>query len=246
MATNNKSLTTYLPDRSVEWLESYCLEYKHLQNKDGNPKLGTAIADIIARLADGELSLPIKIEPQSTLPIQYGTEVALLKGEVEELKKLINEYSTSRLPDTVLDLETVKHEIGTALEPVIESVTELEAYTQSQLASVRDELKALGGRSVTPDTIALATTKTATIRTKPENEPDWVNTDNRRFYTPLSGDSELLAKVTAAIELHPKDNKALAESLMSVGLHKVDGTALGSDSVSRIRKVVKNLNSSID
>ena len=49
MATINKSLTTYLPAQSLEWLEKYCLDYKHLQNKDGNPKLGTAIADIIAR-----------------------------------------------------------------------------------------------------------------------------------------------------------------------------------------------------
>jgi hypothetical protein len=55
-------------------------------------------------------------------------------------------------------------------------------------------------------------------------------------------DSESLAKVTNSIELHPTDNKALAESLVSVGFHKGDGTALGSDSMSRIRKVLRHLN----
>jgi hypothetical protein len=96
---------------------------------------------------------------------------------------------------------------------------------------------------VTPETISKTVRGVSTTaKSKPENEPDWVNTDNRRFYTPLSGNSELLVKVIAAIELHPKDNKALAESLISVGLHKADGSALGSDSVSRIRKVVKHLN----
>jgi hypothetical protein len=54
--------------------------------------------------------------------------------------------------------------------------------------------------------------------------------------------SELLAKVTNSIELHPTDNKALAESLVSVGLHKADGTALDSASMSRIKKVVLGLN----
>ncbi len=148
MATINKSLTTYLPAQSVEWLESYCLDYKHLQNKDGNPKLGTAIADIIDRLANGELALPEKIESQSTAPIQYGTEFTALKGEVEELQKLLTEYVTNKLPDTVLDLETVKHEIEVALEPIRESVSNLDADLQSQCAMVRDELKAIADREI--------------------------------------------------------------------------------------------------
>jgi hypothetical protein len=141
MATINKSLTTYLPAQSLEWLERYCLDYKHLQNKDGNPKLGTAVADIIARLADGELALPDNIEAQSTLPVQYGTEFETLRGEVEELKKLLTEYGTNKLPSTILDLEPVKREIEVALEPIKESVSKLDADTQSQFAAVRDELK---------------------------------------------------------------------------------------------------------
>ena len=93
MATTNKALTTYLPTESVEWLEKYCLDYKHLLNKEGNPKLGTALADIISRLVDGELALPIKIEPVSTVidNVMYSTEISGLKGEVEALGEQVSE-----------------------------------------------------------------------------------------------------------------------------------------------------------
>ena len=141
MATTNKSLTTYLPHQSVEWLEKYCLDYKYLQNKEGNPKLGTAIADIIARLSDGELSLPVAINPQSTLPIQYGTEIAEMRREIEELKKLIFEYGTPNLRDTVLNLEVVKDEIDKGLQPTNAAIIELEIYTKSQFDAVREDLK---------------------------------------------------------------------------------------------------------
>jgi hypothetical protein len=76
---------------------------------------------------------------------------------------------------------------------------------------------------------------------KPEGEPSWVNQENRRFYLKLVDDSELLAKARSAIDLHPTDNKALAESLVIAGLHKQDGTTFDSASTSRIRGVVKNL-----
>ena len=125
MATTNKALTTYLPTESVEWLEKYCLDYKHLLNKEGNPKLGTALADIISRLNDGELTLPLKTEPTSTVVgnAQYSTEISTLKGEVEDLKKSLAEYSASKIPDTVLDLEAVNtridETIGKAVEPIL-------------------------------------------------------------------------------------------------------------------------------
>jgi hypothetical protein len=138
MATTNKALTTYLPNESVEWLERYCLDYKHLLNKEGNPKLGTALADIISRLADGELTLPPKIEPTSTVVdnAQYGTEIVSLKCEIEELRKVVTEYSTNNVPSTVPD-DSLRGEV----EALGERVSELETYTQSQLAAVRDELK---------------------------------------------------------------------------------------------------------
>ena len=58
----------------------------------------------------------------------------------------------------------------------------------------------------------------------------------------LVGNSELLTRATEEIERHPSDNKSLAESLVKSGIHKQDGTAFDSASVSRIKGVVKNLN----
>jgi hypothetical protein len=138
MATTNKALTTYLPNESVEWLERYCLDYKHLLNKEGNPKLGTALADIVSRLADGELTLPPKIEQTSTVVdnAQYGTEIASLKGEIEELRKVVVEYSTNNVPSTLPD-DSLKGEV----EALGELISEIQEYTQSQFAAVRDELK---------------------------------------------------------------------------------------------------------
>jgi hypothetical protein len=82
---------------------------------------------------------------------------------------------------------------------------------------------------------------TTAKKQKLEDEPDWVNNDNRRFYTKLINDPDLLAKVTESIELHPKDNAHLARSLVSIGFQKADGTALDSASMSRIKKVVSQL-----
>jgi|GEM_PF-6857592 len=82
---------------------------------------------------------------------------------------------------------------------------------------------------------------TTAKKQKPEDEPDWVNNDNRRFYTKLINDPDLLAKVTESIDRHPKDNADLARSLVSIGFQKTDGTALESASMSRIKKVVSQL-----
>jgi hypothetical protein len=77
---------------------------------------------------------------------------------------------------------------------------------------------------------------------KPADEPDWVTADNRRFYKKLANDPVLVGKVAEAIAQHPKDNSALAESLVAIGLHKQDGTALDSASISRIKTVASGLN----
>jgi hypothetical protein len=79
-------------------------------------------------------------------------------------------------------------------------------------------------------------------KSKAEGVPDWVKKDDRRFYKKLVNDPVLVGKVNDAIAQHPKDNLALAESLVGVGLHKQDGTALDSSSMSRIKSVVEHLN----
>lgn len=79
MATSKNAITTYIPDDSKAWLEEYCQSNTQLLNSEGKPKLGTAIADIIFRLATGDLTLPT---------VQQGT-VPQSDGEVMELKKLV-------------------------------------------------------------------------------------------------------------------------------------------------------------
>ena len=119
MATINKSLTTYLPDESVKWLEAYCVGHKHLLNKEGQPKLGTAVADIIARLNSGELSLPVMPEPESAVLVKYSTELEEMKESIEKLNaqlELISKRDTSSVPSTVLTREDVKNIANDAIE----------------------------------------------------------------------------------------------------------------------------------
>lgn len=125
MATTNKSLTTYLPDESVKWLEAYCAGHKHLLNKEGHPKLGTAVADIIARLNSGDLSLPAMPEPESTVLVKYGTEIAEMKESIEKLNAQlvsISEDSTKYVTGTVLTREDVKIIANDAIESKVSAL----------------------------------------------------------------------------------------------------------------------------
>jgi hypothetical protein len=132
MATANKAITTYLPPDSLEWLEGYCLQYKHLQNKEGLPKLGTAIAEIIFRLGIGELALPVVPDSKGTSKVQYGTEIEEMRESIERIKKshdtlleLISENSTSNVPPSSPTSETIKSEIERALQPIRAELAEL-------------------------------------------------------------------------------------------------------------------------
>ena len=148
MATTNKSLTTYLTADSLEWLKRYCLGVPHLLNNDGNPKLGTALADIISRLATGELTIPTKSDPASAVPnnVLYGTEIEALKGEVEDLKKLFTEYRTSSAPSTVPD-DSLRGEV----EALERSVTELKTYCSDRFAAVNELISPAVARFEFPD-----------------------------------------------------------------------------------------------
>ena len=52
--------------------------------------------------------------------------------------------------------ESARVSIEVALEPIKESVSELETYTQSQFAAVRDELRAISNRAVITEAVAQA------------------------------------------------------------------------------------------
>ncbi len=100
--------------------------------------------------------------------------------------------------------------IEIALEPIRESVLKLQADTQSQFEAVRDELKAISDRAVEVPA-AIAKTPTNSNKTKPRtgDVPDWVNSDNRRFYVKLVGNMELLDKVSEAIDSASGNNTVL-------------------------------------
>ena len=228
MATTNKSLTTYLPPQSVEWLEKYCLDYKHLQNKEGNPKLGTAIADIIARLSDGELSLPVAIEPQSTLLVQYGTEIGQMRGEIEDLKKLISEYGTPNLPDTVLNLEVVKDEIDKGLQPTNAAIIELETYTKSQFDAVREDLKKALSVGVVSPAENRAIVETTDSIARPASLVDEADSNHktwRNFFTMVgmssmtSGEAKKKENIVLR-DKHAEEGMAIARE-MGLGVWKV-------------------------
>ena len=230
MATTNKSLTTYLPPQSVEWLEKYCLDYKHLQNKEGNPKLGTAIADIIARLSDGELSLPVAIDPQSTLLIQYGTEIGQMRGEIEELKKLISEYGTPNLPDPVLNLEVVKDEIDKGLQPTNAAIIELETYAKSQFDAVREELKkalSVGVASLGENRAVIETTDSIARPAHLVDEADPNRKTWRDFFTMVG-----MSSMTSG-EAKKKENIVLRDKQAEEGMAIAKEMGLGVWKVTR-------------
>lgn len=186
MATENKGVMVYLPKEVEEYITSFCTEYSITRkDKEGNilPSLGTGIVTYLKSKMMGESPSDILAKP-SKLPSN-----GLSK---EEVLDLVNEYLTSHLPsngltkDEVLDLiersVTDSHspqsigarDIEVALEPIKESVSELEAYTQSQFAAMRDELKkAIGDRSVTTESIA--TIETTPAKTTPLKEGEYLS-----------------------------------------------------------------------
>ena len=195
----------------MEWLEKYCLDYKHLQNKEGNPKLGTAIANIIACLSDGELSLPVAIDPHSTLLIQYGTEIGQMREEIEELKKLISEYGTPNLPDPVLNLEVVKDEIDKGLQPTNTAIIELETYTKSQFDAVREELKkalSVGVASLGENRAVIETTDSIARPAHLVNEADPNRKTWRDFFTMVGMSSMTSGEAKKKENIVPRDKQA--------------------------------------
>ncbi len=159
MATENKGVMVYLPKEVEEYITEFCTEYSITRkDKEGNilPSLGTGIVTYLKSQMMGESPSDVLAKPSKLLSTGLSRE---------EVLDIVNEYLTSHLPssglskDEVLDLieqsVTNNHspqsigarDIEVALEPIKESVSELEAYTQSQFAAVRDELKkAIGNR----------------------------------------------------------------------------------------------------
>jgi hypothetical protein len=158
----------------------------------------------------------------------------LIAASANELLELI--------PSDIPTLETIKAEINLSIAPIENSIVELETYTQSQFKALRDELRAISNRSVEVPAARIVSTPTRPRKENPKADslPDWVTKDARRFYSLLVDNSDLLDKVSEAIGLSA-NNTELADSLFELGIHKQDGTALDTSSMSRIKYVVSHL-----
>jgi hypothetical protein len=71
-----------------------------------------------------------------------------------DIEEIVKSYVSTHLKTSSIGVEDVEQLIRTSIEPINESVTELEAYTQGQFIAVREELKKALSFGVTPDAIA--------------------------------------------------------------------------------------------
>jgi hypothetical protein len=189
-----------------------------------NPELG--IEELIKTSIDSYLlNHPIGI---STPP-----PISLSRADVEDIVNTsighlgLDEIIKSSIG--VSDVERIVNtSIGLAIEPITQTITELETYTRGRF----EELEALSIEKPKP---AKTTTK------KLDNEPEWVDGDNRRFYKLFVQNPDLMGEVAEAIDLHSDSNAELSKALKGMGIHKQDGTAHPSEVMSRIKKVVTNL-----
>jgi hypothetical protein len=93
---------------------------------------------------------------------------------IEELIKSCIDNLGIASTDTNDIEESARVSIEVALEPIKESVSELETYTRSQLAAVKDEIKrAISDRSVTTESIA--TIETTPAKTAPLKEGEYIS-----------------------------------------------------------------------
>jgi hypothetical protein len=160
----------------------------------------------------------------------------------------------------VVDILTREDAIDLIQESIVSNVLSIRVQIEAALAPIENRLNAIAAKDTLdltiPETkdidspsgtlrerIESATSPTPTTKKlKPEGEPTWVNDDNRRYYRTLIDNSDLLAKVTNAIDRNPDSNTDLARSFVELGFHKQDGTPLGTSPTSRIKNVVKRLN----
>jgi hypothetical protein len=179
---------------------------------------------------------------------------------LDDVLELIAQSSTSNAQNNLLTREDA---IDLIQESIVSNVPSdgltksdvvdiIKAQIEAALALIENRLNAIVAKdtvdSTTPETRDIDRVKSSisttpsTKKPKPEDEPTWVNDDNRRYYRTLIDNSDLLAKVTDAIDQNPDSNIDLARSFVELGFHKQGGTPLGTSPASRIKSVVKHLN----
>jgi hypothetical protein len=243
MATENKGVMVYLPSELEKAIEQYCIENNITRkNKDGVvfPSLGTGIvqylkSQLLGIEANSRILPSTAITRSEVIDLLKENITSILPVEIlsrSEMSSIIQEYFASDVPSNSPSIDTIGTEIERALQPIQAEVTELKQVLSDLVANqlqMNAENPVAAARSI------------ASKRQQPDEEPDWVNENNRRYYRSLVSDSELLAKVSDAIEQHPDSNEELAQTFIGLGFHKQDGTALGASPLGRIKSLVKHL-----
>ncbi len=248
MAKNSKPILSVLIDedkrtRFADLARRHSLSMGYLVNKAVDRMLELDSIDIYGESTKSPHVSNTSILSADTTDIENLVSLSIDKLDIESLVKTsIDAYllnhpigvdDIERLVNTSIDKlgveSLVNTSIGLAIEPITQAVTELETYT-------RERFEELEARSIEKPKPAKTTPK------KSENEPEWVNGDNRSFYNLFSEDANLLIKVTEAIELHSGSNDELSKVLADIGIHKQDGTPLASSPISRIKTLVKRMN----
>ncbi len=212
---SNNRIDTRFPDEIYEAIKS-------IAHKDG--------AKIHHR--SGEIMLAPTVVKLIRIGIsQLSDDYRINLSDINLSDTTLSDNLTSR----VVSIEQELSELKKLVISLSDSSSDKKADEKSDVLS--DKSSSISNEQAQPYQVSATENKQ-----KLEEEPDWVNNHNRRFYLKLINDPDLLVRVAELIELHPTENKALAESLISTGLHKENGTALDSASITRIKKVMLNLN----
>ncbi len=246
MATENKGVMVYLPPALEKGIEQYCtLHNITRKNKDGEafPSLGTGIVHYLKSQLLGLESSSRNVSKtiltrEEVLDLIRENNSLLLRNRLPESEILstLQAQIASKTKSDLLIMGDIRVEIAQSLQPIYAEITELKKALNDLTVS-RLTIENSIVENIAPTLAPTPTSK----KQKPEDEPDWVSDDNRKFYRLLVKDSMLLAKVANAISKNPSSNADLAQSLIELGFHQQDGKKLGTTPTSRIKTVVKHL-----
>jgi hypothetical protein len=247
MATENKGVMVYLPPELEKGIEQYCTQHNITRkNKDGGafPSLGTGIVHYLKSQLLGlesssrNVSKTILTREEVLDLIRENNNSLLLSNRLSESEILstLQAQIASKTKSDLLIMGDIRVEIVQSLQPIYAEITELKKALNDLTVS-RLTIENPRVENIAPTLAPTPTSK----KQKPEDEPDWVSDDNRKFYRLLVKDSMLLAKVANAISKNPSSNADLAQSLIELGFHQQDGKKLGTTPTSRIKTVVKHL-----
>lgn len=223
MGKNNKPLLTVLVE------EDKLQRFRDFAASHELP-MGRVVNMLIDRLLAGDIEILNTSSTDSTHSVSTGIDRESIDKMIRES---IEKYSIKH--STGVSIEDVEVLIKTSTQPIEESMSELEEYTQSQIASVREDLKAISGRSVTTESND-ESRRASFAKTYPE----WVGKEHRTHYDKLANNPELLGDV-AEVYATTSGNAKIAAALVPLGFSKKDGTAYDSANISRIKYVLEGL-----